>query len=92
MNIQVNLKDIIEEMKIQFEESRSLLNIKTGELVVVTSEDLISAEDDEPFDHLPDWQQVDRKIAINVIENFEDYKELPTKYEINDTILWKTFA
>jgi hypothetical protein len=35
MSIQVKLKDIIEEMEVQFEESRSLLNIKTGEIVIV---------------------------------------------------------
>jgi hypothetical protein len=40
ISIQVKLKDIIEEMEIQFEESRSLLNITTGEIVLVTSEDL----------------------------------------------------
>jgi hypothetical protein len=35
MSIQVKLKDIIEQMEIQFEESRSLLNVKTGEIVLV---------------------------------------------------------
>lgn len=57
MNVQVKLKDIIEELEIQFEESQSFLNIKTGEIIFVTSNDLRVAEDDEPFDHLPDWQQ-----------------------------------
>jgi hypothetical protein len=54
MSIQVKLKDIIEEMELQFEDSRSLLNINTGELVLVTSEDLRAVEDEKPFDHLPD--------------------------------------
>lgn len=35
MIIQVKLKDIIEEMEIQFEESRLLLNVKTCEIVLV---------------------------------------------------------
>ncbi|WP_257984294.1 hypothetical protein [Neobacillus cucumis] len=43
MSIKVNLKDIIEEMEMQFEESLSLLNIKTGEIVIVTSVDLRAA-------------------------------------------------
>ena len=63
MNIQVKLKDIIEEMEIQFEESHSFLNIKTGEIVFVTSKDLRAAEDEEPFNHLPEWQQENRMIA-----------------------------
>ena len=92
MNIQVKLKDIIEEMEIQFEESRSLLNIKTGEIVLVTSDDLRAAEEDKPFDHLPEWEQENRVIAIDVVENFENYLELPTKYEVNEYEMMENFC
>lgn len=92
MNIQVKLKDVIEEMEILFEESCSLLNIKTGEIVLVTSEDLRAAEDDKPFDHLPEWEQENRMIAIDVVENFENYIELPTKYEVNEFEIMEDFC
>lgn len=92
MNIQVSLKDIIEEMEVQFEESRSLLNIKTGEIMIVTSEDLRAAEDEEPFDHLPEWEQEDRMTAIDVVENFENYIELPTKNEVNEYEIMENFS
>lgn len=92
MNIQVKLKDIIEEMEIQFEESHSLLNIKTGKIVLVTSEDLRSAEDDKPFVHLPEWEQENRMTAIDVVENFENYIELPTKYEVNEYEIMENFC
>ncbi|WP_045521193.1 UPF0158 family protein [Neobacillus niacini] len=92
MNIQVKLKDIIEEMEIQIEESRSLLNIKTGEIVLVTSEDLRAVEDEKPFDHLPEWEQENRNIAIDEVENFENYIELPTKYEVNEYEIMENFC
>ncbi|MEH7013161.1 UPF0158 family protein [Neobacillus niacini] len=92
MNIQVKLKDIIEEMEIQFEESRSLFNIQTGEIVLVTSEDLRAVEDEKPFDHLPEWEQENRIIAIDVVENFENYIELPTKYEVNEYEIMENFC
>lgn len=92
MSIQVKLKDIIEEMEIQPEESRSFLNIKTGELVFVTSDELRAAEDEEPYDHLPDWQQDNLKVANDVVENFENYKELPTKYEVNEYEIMEDFC
>ncbi|MBT2695863.1 hypothetical protein J7E79_00170 [Bacillus sp. ISL-40] len=92
MTIQVKLKDIIEEMEIQFEESHSLLNIKTGEIVLVTSEDLREVEDEKPFDHLPEWEQENRMIAIDVVENFENYIELPTKYEVNEYEIMEDFC
>lgn len=92
MNIQVKLQAIIEEMEIHFEESRAFLNIKTGELILVTSDDLRAAEDEEPFDHLPDWQQENLMVANDVVENFEDYIELPTKYEVNEYEIMEDFC
>ncbi|WML46713.1 UPF0158 family protein [Neobacillus sp. PS3-34] len=92
MKIQVKLKDIIEEMEIQFEESSSLLNVKTGEIVLVSSEDLRAAEDEKPFDHLPEWQKENRMIAIDVVENYENYIELPTKYDINEYEIIEEFC
>jgi len=92
MSIQIKLKDIIEEMEIQFEESRSLLNITTGEIVLVTSEDLRTVEDEKPFDHLPEWEQENRMIAMDVVENFENYIELPTKYEVNEYEIMENFC
>lgn len=92
MSTQVKLKDIIEEMEIQFEESRSFLNTKTGEIVLVTSEDLRAAEDEEPFDHLPEWEQENRMTSIDVVENFENYIELPTKYEVNEYEIMENFC
>jgi len=84
MNNPVKLQSIIEELEMQFEESQTFLNIKTGKIISVSLEDLRAAEEEDSFDHLPDWQQEDRKVAIDVCENFENYKELPTKYEINE--------
>lgn len=92
MSIKVKLKDIIEEMELQFEESNALLNNQTGEIVIVTSEDMRAAEEEKPFDHLPEWEQENRMVAIDVVENFENYIELPTKYEINEYDIMEEFC
>ncbi|MFS0824706.1 UPF0158 family protein [Bacillus sp. 1P02SD] len=92
MSIKVKLKDIIEEMEIQFEESRSLLNIKTGEIVLLTSDDLRAAEDEQPFDHLPEWERENRMLAIDVVENFEKYIDLPTKHDVNEYEIIENFC
>ncbi|MDQ0257732.1 hypothetical protein J2S74_005194 [Evansella vedderi] len=84
MSIQVKIEDIIEEMELQFEESHALLNIQTGDIVVVTSEELRAAEEEEPLDDLPDWERENRLVAIDVVENFDHYIELPTEDEINE--------
>ncbi|MGG3564014.1 UPF0158 family protein [Neobacillus rhizosphaerae] len=92
MKIQVKLNAILEEMELAFEESCSLLNTKTGEIVLLTLDDLRAAENEEPFDDLPDWQQENRMIAMDVVENFEDYIELPTKYDVNEYDIMENFC
>ncbi|MEH7883860.1 UPF0158 family protein [Bacillus sp. JJ1609] len=84
MSFPIKIQSIIEELEMQFDESQTFLNKNTGEIVFVKLEDLRAAEDEEPFDHLPDWEQEERKIAIAVVENFEDYLGLPTKYDVNE--------
>lgn len=92
MSVKVKLKDIIAEMEIQFEESHTYLNSKTGEIVVVTSDDLLAAEDGIPFDDLLDWEQENRMVAIDVVENFENYIELPTKFDVNEYEIMEDFC
>ncbi|WP_163103219.1 UPF0158 family protein [Peribacillus alkalitolerans] len=88
----VKLQYIIEELEMEFEESRTFLKIETGEIISVTSEDLIAAEEEKPINHLPDWQQENRNVAIDVFENFENYIELPTKYEVNEYEIIEDFC
>lgn len=88
----VNLQDIIGGMEMQFDESRNLLNLKTGEVITVSDEGLRMAEDDEPFDDLPEWQQENIKTAIDVFENYEHYEEIPSKYDINEYEMMEDFS
>ncbi|WP_087973499.1 UPF0158 family protein [Oceanobacillus rekensis] len=60
--------------------------------MLVTSDDLRAAEDEKPFDHLPEWEQENRMTALDVVENFEKYIELPTKYEINEYEAMEDFS
>ena len=92
MSVKVMLQDIIEGMEMQIEESSTYLNMKTGEIITVSLEALRDAEDDEPFDHLTDWEQEERKAAIDIVENDENYQELPTKYEINEYKFMEDFS
>lgn len=92
MDIQVKLTNIIEEMEMQFDELRTFLNSITGEIVSVRLDDLNAAEAETSFDHLPEWQQEDMIIAIDVVENFENYIELPTKDEINEYDIMEDFC
>lgn len=79
-------------MEIQFDGTHTYLNLKTSEVISVSQDDLLAAEDYESFDHLSEWQQESIQVAIDVLENLDDYKELPTKYEINEFEMMEEFC
>ncbi|MCT8138397.1 hypothetical protein H1D32_11935 [Anaerobacillus sp. CMMVII] len=85
MNSKVKLQDIIDQIQTQFDETHSFVNLKTGQTFFVTTEELRKAEeDDELFEGLAEWEIDSLKLAIDVLENEEDYLELPDKFEINE--------
>ncbi|HLU21637.1 MAG TPA: UPF0158 family protein, partial [Bacillaceae bacterium] len=90
--MQVKLHDILDGMEMQSEEIIAYLNLETGEIVFVSDELLMMAEDREEFDHLPDWEQDEMKLAIDIEENFEKYAQLPTSYDINDYDIMESFC
>ncbi|MGG0174675.1 UPF0158 family protein [Gottfriedia acidiceleris] len=92
MTNKAKIKDIIEEMEMQIDGYRSFIKIRTGEVFSVAEDDLIDAEDEKPMDDLQDWQLENLEIANEIVENFEDYKELPSKYEIDEYKMIKDFC
>ena len=91
----VKLQDIVDEMDMQMDESRVLLNKGTGEIIYVNIEDLSLAEDseeDDDFSEYPDWHQESLKEALDVIINWENYEELPDKFEINEYHIMEEFS
>ena len=92
MEGKAKIKDIIEEMEIQIDGYRSFINTRTGEVLSVSEDDLRDAEDEKPINNLHDWQIENLEIANDIVENFEDYKELPTKYEINEYEIIEDFC
>ncbi|PGL67887.1 UPF0158 family protein [Bacillus sp. AFS055030] len=93
MSIKAKLRYIIEEMEMQMDGYRSFIKISTGEVFSVAEEDLIDAEDGNLIDDdLQDWQIENLEVANEIVENFEDYKELPSKYEIDEYKMVKDFC
>lgn len=91
----VKLKDIVDEMEMQMDEYRKYLCKETGEIVSVSTEELSIAEEseeDDDFSEYPDWQQDSIKDAMDVIVNWENYVELPDKWEINEYDIMEDFC
>lgn len=92
MATRVKLDEIIDGLESQSDESRSFLNKKTGEVVLITDEELNAAEENEPIEDFPDWQQDLVRIAKEIIAETGDYISLPTKFDIDEYHVMERFC
>jgi len=75
----VCLKDIVDALEMQFDESSAFLDLDTGQVETVSHALLREAEDsgDEEPD-LPTWQKHEWEIAKRIVST-DRFQELPTK-------------
>lgn len=91
MVAKVKLKDLVEAMEFQTDESASFLNRETAEVVTIADEEFRAAEENEPTDDMPDWMQEIVGVARQVL-NSEAYLQLPSKFDIHEYRIIERFC
>ena len=91
MTVPVKLSDIVEGLEFQSDEHFSYLNMITGEVVSVTTEELRAAEEDESLEDFPAWQHDALRIAGEILET-DHYLPLPTKFAIHAYHIMERFC
>lgn len=89
------LKEIVDKLDCNTDSWKIYYNKKTGEIVEIQVEYLGIAEElDEEYDisEYEDWEQESIKEAIDIIENWDDFIELPDKYEIHEYSIMEKFC
>jgi len=66
--------------------------IKTGEFVAFTSDELGAAEEGESLEGYPEWQKEVIKKADDLLSNYDDYRELPSKFDIHEYSIMERFC
>jgi len=93
MAICVELDKTLEGMEMQGDESHSYLDRHSGEISLISGEELRAAEDDDSLDDYPEWQHENIKIARKIIcDKDENLLELPTKFDINEYRMMERFC
>ena len=92
MVLRVKLDDIIEGLECQSEESHSYLDKRTGKVILISDEELCTAENDEPIEDFPDWQHDQFKIAKEILAETGDYIELPSQFDIHKYSIMERFC
>ena len=91
MTVRVLLREIIDGMQLQSDEMSAYLNIRTGQVVPVSAEDLMAAEFGETDAAEADWEVAAAEIARAVAAG-EDYVALPDRFEIDEYRMMERFA
>jgi hypothetical protein len=87
----VSLRNIVGEMTLLNYETTAYLNKRTGELIILSDDELSQAEEDIDVSDSPEWMQEMMRQAKEVIGS-DDYIPLPSKFEINDYHIMEDFC
>ncbi len=92
MAIRVKLDEIIEGLEFQSDESSSFLDKTTGTVVLISEYEMRAAEDDDPIEDFPDWEQDLVRIAKEIVDETGNYIDLPTKFDIHEYSIMEKFC
>ncbi|MHB8075679.1 UPF0158 family protein [Desulfosporosinus fructosivorans] len=90
----VSLKEIANRLDFLMDGWNHHLNKKTGDIVEIQMEYLSIAEEseDDDFSKHDDWEQDAIREAVDVVENWGDYVELPDREEVNKYRIMENFC
>jgi len=93
----LKLQDLIDAISLQFDDSNQLLDRNTGEIFLISDEDMRLAENihqDSDLSDLPDWQKETVRLARDVImqAGTGKYIQIPTKWQINEYRIMEKFC
>ena len=88
----VRLKDIVDALEMQFDESSAFLDLDTSQVETVSHALLREAEDsgDEDPD-LPTWQKHKWEIAKRIVST-DRFQKLPTKFDVHEWAIMEDFS
>jgi hypothetical protein len=93
IGLPVSLDEVAQDLEMQMEESSAFINSLTGEVVIVSHEELAMAEEDEDLDlsDLPAWQAEMMPKVIEIVTE-ENWKRLPSKSDIHEWDIMRRFG
>jgi Uncharacterised protein family (UPF0158) len=91
MTLPVKLKEVIEALDEGSDELSHYMDKRTGEIFLITDEEMSAAEEDEPFDDYAEWQQESLLKAREILES-DQFIQLPSKFDIHEYSIMERFA
>jgi hypothetical protein len=86
------LSEIIDALSFQMDGTYQYLNTETGQIVMISDEELTAVEEGEDLADYPDWQQESIRLAQQIFDQPEKFIELPSKFEIDEYRMMERFC
>ncbi|HXM47072.1 MAG TPA: UPF0158 family protein [Pyrinomonadaceae bacterium] len=91
MPTQVKLDDVIDALDTAGEDHSHYLDKRTGEIVLITNEEMDAAEEDELISEYPEWQRESILKAREILKS-EDFVALPDQFDIHEYMIMEDFC
>jgi hypothetical protein len=92
MSLSVRLDDVVEALESAGDEHAHYLDKRTGEIVLVTDEDMKAAEADDLISEYPDWQRHSILKAREVLRDSEQFIQLPDRFDVHEYKIMEDFC
>jgi hypothetical protein len=90
--MKVRLTSIVEGIEFQGLESRSYLDLESGEVVLIADDEISAAEYDDDISNQADWYKEAIAQAREFLENQNRYIALPSKYDLDEYRIMENFV
>src|SRR5436853_971516 len=91
MASQVKLDGVVEALESAGDEHSFYLDKRTGEIVLITNEEMEAAEEDELISEYPEWQRESILKAREILKS-EDFVALPDQFHIHEYKIMEDFC
>ena len=91
MSQPVKLSEVIQALETTGDEHAHYLDRSTGEVVLITNEEMEAAEEDESISEFPDWQQEAILKAREILKS-ENFVALPDQFDIHEYKIMEDFC
>lgn len=93
MSMPVKLTEIVGALNIQNDDVAHYLDRQTGEIEMVTSEELRAVERGAAIEEFPEWQQGQIKLAEAILDDAAgQYIKLPTQFDVHEYKIMENFS
>jgi Uncharacterised protein family (UPF0158) len=91
MGVVLSLRDIVDAIDSQNDQSEYYLNPETGEIVLVTEDDRALVEEGAVDDDLPQWQREAMPKIREALES-DRFLALPDRFEVHEWAIMERFS